>query len=412
MSLLRGNIKITIASLRATKWRSMLTMLGIIIGIVSVVTVVGIGEGVKREVAKQINQFGADLITVRPGKIAVASGSRVIPANTDLLFGLNSISGLTEADLKAIKTARHVRVAAPLSVVSGTVEVEGHTVQDSLVLATNAELPQVLNHDVPYGEFFTDDESTAYSAVIGRHVAYSLFKDYVPLGKSFTFRGQTFVVRGMFDEFKGTPLSPASNFNNAIFIPYQTAEKLTGSSSQMYSILAKPDKPEHTHAAIAAINDKMLKVHGGENDFTILDQEQSLAASGRVLDLLTTMIAAIAAISLLVGGVGIMNIMLATVTERMHEIGVRKAIGATNRQILQQFMLESVVLSGVGGVVGVVLSITAVGVLRAYTSLEPVISWQAIVIAVGVSLVIGMVFGTVPAIKAARKDPIEALRHE
>lgn len=410
MSLVRGNVKITIESLRATKWRSLLTMLGIIIGIVSVVTVVGIGEGVKREVAAQINQFGKDLITIRPGK--VSPGDRMLTTNTDALLGFTNTNALTEHDLKTVKQTKHVAIAAPLSVVPGTVAVDGRKVKNSLVLATNQDLPEALNQEVRYGEFFKDDGGRANGAVIGRDVAYTLFKDYVPLGKTFTFRGHAFIVRGMFEEFKGTPLSPTSNFNNAIFIPYQLAEKLTGNSTQMYSILAKPDTERNVEPAITAINKSLNKAHGGEQDFTVLDQEESLEASSNVLSLLTTMIAAVAAISLLVGGVGIMNIMLASVTERMHEIGVRKAIGATNRQILNQFILESAVLSVVGGVVGVIVSLVAVGTMRAYTSLEPVVSWEAIGIAVGASLVIGVVFGTAPAVKAARKDPIEALRHE
>lgn len=410
MSLLRGNVKITIASLRSTKWRSFLTMTGIIIGIVSVVTVVGIGEGVKREVAGQINQFGKDLITVRPGDLAKSDG-KLMP-NTDLVFGLNSISGLTESDLRAVEGAKHVQIAAPLSVVPGSVKAEGRTLQNSLVLATNEDLPAALNQEIAYGDFFDPESNEDNGAVIGRNAAQALFQDFVPLGKSFTFRGKTFIVRGMFAEFKGTPLSPTSNFNNAIFIPSKVGEELTGNSAQMYSILAKPDDSKNTAAAIASIEQKLLKVHGGQHDFTVLDQKQNLAVSSDVLNLLTTMIAAVAAISLLVGGVGIMNIMLATVTERMHEIGVRKAIGATNRQILHQFMLESIVLSLVGGVVGVIISVLTVLGLKAYTSLDPVVSLQAIAIAVGSSLVIGVVFGTAPAIKAARKDPIEALRHE
>jgi putative ABC transport system permease protein len=410
VSLVRGNAAITLESLRSTKWRSFLTMTGIIVGIVSVVTVVGIGQGVKQEVAKQINQYGKDLITVRPGKVKSHNG-KIIP-NTDVLFGLTSISGLSENDLKAVKSADHVQLAAPLGVVAGTVKAEGRTLPNSLVLATNSSLPQALNQKVNYGEFFDEDDEQENVAVIGRHVAQTLFKDYVPLGKSFEFRGQTFIVRGMFDEFEGTPLSPASNFNNAIFIPYKRAEALTGSSTQMYSILVKPTDAKQTTAAVSSINQKLLRAHGGEQDFTVLDQAQSVEASSGVLDLLTTMIAAVAAISLLVGGVGIMNIMLASVTERMHEIGVRKAIGATNRQILNQFMLESTVLSLMGGIVGVVISILTILILRAYTSLNPVISWQAILVAVGASVVIGVIFGTAPAVKAARKDPIEALRHE
>jgi putative ABC transport system permease protein len=180
----------------------------------------------------------------------------------------------------------------------------------------------------------------------------------------------------------------------------------------MYSILAKPDKPDDSGAAISAINDKLLKSHGGEHDFAVLDQKGTLNSSSDVLSLITTMIAAIAAISLLVGGVGIMNIMLASVTERTHEIGVRKAVGATNRQILNQFVLEAGVLSLVGGVVGIIISVLGVLGMRTYTDLKPVISWQAIAIASIASFVIGIVFGAAPAIKAARKDPIEALRHD
>jgi ABC-type antimicrobial peptide transport system permease subunit len=410
-SLTRGNIKMALASVRSTKWRSLLTMLGIIIGIVSVVMVVGIGEGVKREIAHQIDQFGKDLITVRPGTFG-SEESDTIGTSTDLLFGLNSTTSLNERDLRAVQQADHVRLAAPLAVVPGSVKADDETMKNGLVLATNADLPQALNRSVAYGDFFGAKEENANVAVIGRNIAQSLFHDQVPLGRSFTFRGHQFIVWGVFNEFKSTPLSPASNFNNAIFIPYKTAEKIIGNEIQMYSILAKPDKPEDNTAALSSIHNSLLKAHGGEEDFSVLDHEKSVAASSDVLELLTTMIAAVAAISLLVGGVGIMNIMLASVTERTREIGVRKAIGATNRQILNQFILESAVLSLVGGIVGVLVSLAGVFALRAYTSLNPVISLEAIALATGVSLVIGIIFGATPAIRAAHKDPIEALRHE
>jgi putative ABC transport system permease protein len=406
----RGNVKMTLQSVRSTKWRSLLTMLGVIIGIVSVVMTVGIGEGVKQEVAKQVNQFGDDLITVRPGNVEQRNGK--IVTNTDLLFGLNSISGLTEKDLQTVQKSDNVRLAAPLSVISGAVQADDRKLDNSLVLATNNDLPGALNRSIRYGDFFDTNDTQGNFAVIGRHVADTLFDEQIPLGRSFTFRGQTFVVRGMFDEFKSTPLSPVSNFNDAIFIPYKTAERLTGNSAQMYSILAKPDKPADTSKAIASVQGNMLSSHGGQKDFSVLDQKQNLAASSDVLSLITAMIAAIAGISLLVGGVGIMNIMLATVTERMHEIGIRKAIGATNRQILNQFVLEAAILSLFGGVVGIIVSVAGVYALRLYTDLQPVLSWQAIVIATLTSLAIGIIFGALPAVKAARKDPIEALRHE
>lgn len=406
----RGNVKMTLQSIRSTKWRSLLTMLGVIIGIVSVVMTVGIGEGVKQEVAKQFNQFGDDLITVRPGNIRERNGK--IVANTDLLFGTNSISGLTSQDLATIKNTANVRLAAPLSVIPGAAQADDRKLDNPLVLATNSDLPGALNRNLRYGDFFNGSDDQANFAVIGKSVANRLFDEQIPLGRSFTFRGQTFVVRGMFDEFKTTPLSPVSNFNNAIFISTSAGEKLTGNAAQMYSILVKPDRPDDTKKAISNLNASLLKQHGGQKDFSVLDQKENLASSSNVLDLVTTMIAAIAAISLLVGGVGIMNIMLATVTERLHEIGIRKAIGATNRQIMNQFMLEAAVLSLFGGIVGIIVSVVGVYALRLYTDLEPVISWQAITIATLTSLAIGIIFGTIPAVKAARKDPIEALRHE
>lgn len=406
----RGNVKMTLQSVRSTKWRSLLTMLGVIIGIVSVVMTVGIGEGVKQEISKQVNQFGEDLITVRPGSVQ-QRGGKIIP-NPDLFFGLNSLSGLSQKDLETVKKSDSVRIAAPLGVVPGEVKADNRTLQNSLVLATNADLPQALNRPIRYGEFFQEKNENGNFAVIGRNVAETLFDESIPLGRSFTFRGENFIVRGMFDEFKSTPFSPVANFNDAIFIPYQVAEKQTGNTVQMYSILAKPDISAHTNKAITSITSSMLQSHGGQKDFSVLNQRQNLDLNSDVLSLITTMIAAIAAISLLVGGVGIMNIMLATVTERMHEIGIRKAIGATNRQILNQFVLEAAVLSSIGGVIGIIISIAGVLGLRTYSSLKPVLSWQAMLIAFAASLLIGIIFGALPAIKAARKDPIEALRHE
>jgi len=410
-TLARGSIKMAFDSVRETRWRSMLTMFGVITGIVSVVMIVGIGEGVKQEVARQINQFGKDLITVRPGSTEESKRGLKL-ANTDLLFGLGTVGGLTLNDLRAVHGAAHVGLAAPLGVVPGSVHVGNRTLEPALVVATTPELPFLLNRSVAYGDFFTAPEENSNYAVIGQSVAHKLFEDEAPLGQSLNFRGQSFIVRGVFDDFRITPLSPTTDFNDAIFIPLSVAERLTGSSLQIYSILAKPDKPSNIQPSVRAITQALLKSHGGEKDFSVLDQEHNLAASSSVLSLLTAMIAAVAAISLLVGGVGVMNIMLATVTERTHEIGVRKAIGATNRQIMSQFVLESVVLSLVGGIAGILISMLSVVLIGLYTDFKPVLSWEAIAVATGVSLIIGVVFGAVPAIRAARKDPIEALRYE
>ena len=411
MSMARGNVRVAIDTVRATRWRSVLTMFGVIVGIVSVVMVVGIGEGVKREVARQINQFGEDLITVRPGGALNDGG--LSTAQTDLLFGLSNVGGLTEKDLETVRAAQHVRLSAPLSIVPGSVESSGTKLENSLVIATNADLPFVLNRNVAYGDFFDERGEQGSYAVIGQAVAQTLFEDPAPLGQSLTFRGRSFIVRGVLDEFQTSPMSPTADLNHAIFIPFTTAKTLDNVGGlQIYSILAKPDKMENLKAAMAAIDKGLFKNHGGERDYDVLDQEKNLAASSGVLSLITALIAAVAGISLVVGGVGVMNIMLASVTERTHEIGVRKAVGATNRQILNQFLLESMVLSLTGGIIGILTSLATVLLLNIYTDLKPIVSWEAVAVATGVSLLIGMVFGVVPALKAAHKDPIDALRYE
>lgn len=410
-SMMRGNLRMALSGIRGARWRSLLTMTGVIVGIVSVVTVVGIGEGVKRQVADQINHFGKDLIAVRPGTAAkdqmLGTGG-----NNDVIFGMGSIGGLTVDDVKVVQRAEGTGVVAPLGVVAGTVDIDGRTFSNTPVLATSFDLPSALNQKMAYGDFWDTSSASAATAVIGHDVAADLFEENVPLGRKFNFRGQTFVVRGVLQAFPEVPFSPTSSFDNAIFIPYQTAATLTNNDANLYTLLVKPEDPGAVHATSEAITASLKAAHGGQQDFSVLEPGQALQTGSSVVKLLTTWITAVAAISLFIGGVGIMNIMLLSVTERMHEIGVRKAIGATSRQIMGQFLLEATVLSVVGGVIGVILSLAVDGLLYAYTDLKPVISWRAIAVATGVSLLIGIVFGTAPAIKAARKDPIEALRHE
>lgn len=408
----RGNLRMALTSLRSAKGRSFLTMLGIIIGIVSVTTIAGIGAGMKQQVSDQIGHFGKDLLMVRPGSVNTKPNSKKLLSSTDLLFGRTPLNGLTTNDYNTVKNTPAVGVSAPLGVVSGeAVASDGQQMDNNLIIATGPGLPETLNQKVHYGSFF-DDDSELSSAVIGQQVAYQLFGQSAPLGKTFTLRGQSFIVRGVFSEFNAPPLSPTGNFDNAIFISYRMAGIITGTSPQFYAILAKPQAGQKPAVAKTDIMNSLTKAHGGQQDFSILDQKDSVAMSGGIVDLLTTFISAVAAISLFVGGIGIMNIMLVSVTERMHEIGIRKAVGATSRQILTQFMLESTVLSAVGGIIGVIFSVIVNLLLKAYTTYEPVLSWQAMLIATAVSVIVGVVFGTAPAIKAARKDPIEALRHE
>lgn len=409
-SILRGNLRMALSGVKSSKWRSFLTMLGIIAGIVAVVTVVGIGEGVKRQIAGTLNHFGDDLIIVRPAQ--TEKGSPTGLGQSDVVFGMSSAVNLSNADAELVHRADGVDLSAPLGVVPGTLEVNDKTVKNAKVLSAGADLPQLLKQEVAYGDFWTNADEDAHYAVLGQKAAYTLFDEPVPLGKSFVFRGESFQVRGVFEPFAKVPFSPTASFDNVVFIPYRTASRLTNNSAGPYVILAKPEDSNKLGSTISSIQDKLMDARGGERDFSVMESRESLESGNGVIQLLSMWIFAVAAISLLMGGVGIMNIMLLVVTERMHEIGVRKAVGASGRQILGQFVLEATVLSVVGGVIGIALSTGVIGLLRVYTDLDPVISWTAIGIAASVSIAIGVLFGAIPAIKAARKDPIEALRHE
>jgi putative ABC transport system permease protein len=410
-SLTRGNLKTAIASVKISKWRSLMTMMGIIIGIVSVVTVVSIGEGVKNQVTVQSDHFGKDLITIRPGQIVNRNAKGVI-TSVNLFAGYTSTGMLSDSDVATVLHSTDIRKAVPLSIVAGAVSAGNKSFSDVTVIGTSPDLPAVLHQPVAYGEFFASDDSNQNGAIIGSNVAQEVFKQDVPLGESFSFQGQQFVVRGVFNQFQTAPLSLETNFNNAIFIPYQVAQDLTSKKAVIYEILAQSKSPATAVAAANSVTATLTAAHGNQEDFTVLKPGETLSVTSNILNLLTRLIAGIAAISLLVGGIGIMNVMLVSVTERMQEIGIRKAVGATSRQIMNQFLIEATVLSVTGGVIGVILSLLINIALRVLTSLQPSISWEVMALAAGVSLLVGIIFGTAPALKAARKDPIEALRNE
>lgn len=409
---MRGNLRMALSGVRAAKWRSLLTMLGVIIGIVSVVTIVGIGEGVKQQVSTTLSRFGNDLITVRPTNAVLGAQTNPLATVNNDLFGMSTTGGITPQDVHTIAQTQAVHVSAPLGIVTGIPRADEKSMGNGLVIATSSGLPEAINQQVAYGEFWNNSEEDTNFAVIGSRVATDLFGEQVPLGKSFMFRGERFMVRGVFDQFPEIPLSPTASFNKAIFIPYKTAMRITKGSTLFYVVLVKSEDSGLTDDMVASLSTRLKNAHGGQQDVSVLGPKDNLAAGNHILDLLTSWVFAVAVVALLIGGVGLMNIMLVTVTERMHEIGVRKAIGATNRQILSQFVLEATVLSVFGGMVGIIASLGVIGSLRTYTDLKPVVSWEAIATAFLVALGIGVIFGAAPAIKAARKDPIHALRHE
>lgn len=403
-----SHLKAGMSSMRNTKLHSFWTMSGVIIGVASVILVVGIGQGIKQQISGQLHHLGKNIITIRPADLAASTDSK----RSNLLSGFSTSGPLTPKDVAVVAHVKGVAASAPLTLVGGSAIGDSGSYAGGLVIGTATDLPSLLNQSMAYGSFWESDGGTTNMAVLGTHASEALFNEDVPLGRSFSFHGRQFIVAGIFNDFNTAPLSTQADFNNAIFIPYDLAESLTNNTAPTYQILARADSSDHTEALSRAIASALDKAHGGNSGFSVLSGNQNVTGSSAILDLLTRLIAGVAAISLLVGEIGIMNVMMVSVAERTHEIGMRKAVGATNRQILGQFLVEAGGLSLIGSVVGIGLAYLVDLGLRLATNLHPQISWLVVVAAAGISLFVGMVFGSVPAIKAARKDPIQALRSE
>jgi putative ABC transport system permease protein len=403
-----GHIRSGFDTVRRTKLRSFGTMAGIIIGVASVISIVAIGNGIKKQVSGQIHGYGANLITVRSGELSASGGTGSLSA----LYGLDFSTPLNQKDVNTVSKVGGVNASAPLTIVGGKVNGDNGTYNRGFVIGTSPDLPILLNQSLAYGNFFNSSETGANVAILGQDAANRLFNESVPLGHSFTFHNQQFIVYGIFNQFTSLPLSEQANFNDAIFIPNQVAETLSDNTAPTYEILARASNMSQTKLTASNINSALTTAHGGGGGFSVATSNENISQNNDILNLLTALIAGVAAISLLVAGIGIMNVMLVSVTERVREIGIKKAVGATNRQIWSQFMVEATLISLVGGLIGIALAYAVEAGFLVATNLKPSISWQIVAIAAGTSLLVGIVFGTVPAIKAARKDPIDALRAE
>lgn len=405
------SVSMAVRTLSANKLRSGLTMLGIIIGNASVIATISVGQGAQRFVNQQFQSLGTNLLFVVPG-VERGPQTGTVASNSMLLS-----NRLVLDDAKAIEEqVPSVFEVAPEKTDSFWVTWGSQDTQVT-VTGTTPEYTSVRNSAVAQGQFFSDMgvQRNNRVSVLGAETARTLFGNRNPIGEKVRIRNLSFRVIGVMAQ-KGAVLG--RNQDEAVFVPITTmANQLSGRktsrrSPTVQTISVSARDQASTRAAQFQITNLLRLRHKirGEDDFTVRSQQDLSQTADNVTAILILMLAAMASISLLVGGIGIMNIMLVSVTERTQEIGLRKAIGATSTDVLAQFIIEATILSTVGGLFGILLGVGGTLMVAALTPLEAAISPGAIVVAVGVSGAIGLGFGVVPARSAARLDPITALR--
>jgi len=400
MGKLFETFKLALITLRANKARSILTMLGVIIGVTSVILLVSIGSGLKTYITGQLEGLGSNLLMVVPGEFDVSGeGGGQTGAGA-------AVSKLTIDQQKDLERNPNIKTVMPYTENNTTVSYKGKN-KITQAAGVGHEYPEIRDQHPIMGSFFTasQEQSAKKVVVLGKTVAEKLFGESDPTGKKVTLSENRFIVLGVLEK-KGS--LGGADMDNQVFIPATTALATFDMENLIGFWIQAKDK-DSIEQAKKEVEQTLLKTMK-DDDFSVIDTKSLLSVISQVLGVLTVALAGIAAISLFVGGIGIMNIMLVSVTERTREIGLRKAVGATPQIILVQFLIESTVLSVSGGIIGIILGVG--GSLLINQFFPAMATTWSILLAFFVSVVIGMVFGVLPAARAARLNPIQALRYE
>lgn len=405
--LIKNHLKLARAAIKENRTRSFLTCLGIAIGVASIILILSLTGSISQLIQDEIGEIGADLLVVRP-----SSTKDSVTSIVEELTSANSFqkSNLTTSDVKAISEVSGISAVAPIAISTNTIASEKNTFTSVPVLGTNLDFIKIEPLALRFGAFLTESNHED-AVVLGHRLSLALFNTInSTVGKTITIMGEKFMVVGVLDEVEQSINFDNIDFDNALIIDIDRLDKITG-STQIQQINVKAENIDSLGAISSNIEETLAKHKQGDMNFTVAYGDAITHPASSLFVIVSSMLTTVAAISLVVGGIGVMNIMLVSVAERTHEIGVRKAVGASSRNILMQFLFESLILSILGGVFGLILGYTLAFLLSIVTPFAPYIDIGIVAISLLTTLIIGIIFGIYPAIKAASRNPIESLKH-
>lgn len=402
--MLPTHVRVALASLRSTRIRTALTTLGIVIGVTSITLVLALGEGAKQALSQQVTDLGQDIVIVKPGKQDQRSA-----LSTYNPFSVSATTTLTEQDLASIDALAETSAVTPLMFISGSVKNQKRDAQSVPIIATNTSLTNILGLKTRSGQFL-DPSTNRDTVVLGEILAVELLGTNQARGQEVIIKGRPHTVIGVVKKTDRPINLVGVELDRAAYISLDAGKSFNQGSPQIQQFIAKASPGSTAPATASAIDKALLKNHGNERDFSVFEGKNAADSANDFYNVIVVITTAIASIALVVGGVGIMNVMLVSVTERTREIGVRKALGATDSQIMAQFLIESLVMTISGGVIGLVSAYLIAFLISSFFAFQPVLSWSIVGVALGLALAVGIIFGIFPALRASKKDPINALR--
>lgn len=406
-SLLRTNLRLARISIKENRTRSFLTCLGIAIGVASIVLILSLMGGISNLVKNEVNEIGSDLIVVRPN-----SSKDSVTSVIEELTSSNSFqnSSLNVSDVEAISKIEGVNAVAPIAISRNMINSEKNNLPSTQILGTNLDFIKIEPLAMHYGSFLSENNEEK-SVVLGRTLSLALFNTInSTIGKTIEIMGEKFMIVGVLEEVDKSINFDNVDFDNAVIMDIKSLSKITD-SVQIQQINIKAANTDVLGQVSNEISDALAKQKLGDRNFTVSYGDQISHPASSLFTIISGMLTLVAAISLVVGGIGVMNIMLVSVAERSHEIGVRKAVGASSRNILMQFLFEALILSILGGLFGLILGYILAFVISTITPFAPYISWSIIALTFLTTLAVGIIFGIYPALKAASKNPIDSLKH-